>query len=584
QDTLNISAKDIVGKRVDPESTYHSEDQFYLNGFDENPFEALENYAQTTKAARGIDLTYYTFPSVCMWFLSVSHFGADATSENSTVGAVKEMEHIRESGFLNYSPVAVRLVPDNYEQNNQQGWWDDAHWQRHGRQYRCVVDHHYKEPYETTAKWAGKIVELGGIPLTYFQPGIRSEDYAATFPGHMLYDQSQKFVRENKKVVSDPHTLMGIGGIPDLLNPDDWIDGWGKLYAESYDYTDPDYLKHWREVNHNLNNGGVKGVFYDYPTRAYAQRGGLHDRYSTALAAYTNVFRIPHVIIGSPSYLQERLGIGSDASLQFVSSVRTEGDTNVITTRILNKAANRWYKNRLIANYDMDGKALVDAGHGEHRYQIGPIQRKSILTLSYAVSGRLLLTESFSKFSKEVLYDLSRVFPFHSSTLSARPLHAFTGGMPVLDFPISNDWHQLILYNDSEKDQEFSVPISGNTAVGALGLHNYADYYLYDFWNDKFIGKTAGNKTIKQMVRAGEARMISVHKVDAYPQWISTNRHLMQGYVELIEKPVWDSSNKTLYGVSSVIAGEISKITIALNGFKPKSVHAREAKTHIKVR
>ncbi len=584
RDTITLSAQDVVGKRVDPDSTYWSEDRFYLDGLTDNPFEALERYAEITRSARGIKLNYYTFPSVCMWFLSVTHFGADATSENSTVGAVKEMEHIKESGFLKYSPVAVRLVPDNYEQNNQQGWWDDTHWQMHGRKYRCVVDHHYKEPYETTAKWAGKIIEMGGIPLTYFQPGIRSEDYAAAFPGHMLYNQSQKFVRQNKKVVSDPHALMGISGIPDLLNPDDWIDGYGKLYAESYDYTDPDYLKHWQEVNHNLNNGGVKGVFYDYPTRAFPQRGGLHDRYSTALEAYCNVFRIPREIIGPQSYLQERLGVGSDATLEFVSSVRTEGDTNVITTRILNKAANRWYKNRLLANYDMDGKALVEAGHGDHRYPIGSIQRKSILTLSYAVSGRLLLTESFSRFSKEVLHDLSRVFPFHSSTLSARPLHAFTGGMPVLDFPVSDEWHQLILYNDSEMDKEFNVLLSGNTACGALGLDAASAYYLYDFWNDKFLGKTEGNKNMEQLVSAGEARMISVHKVENFPQWISTNRHIMQGYVDLIKKPMWDPSIKSLSGKSSLIGGENYKITIALNGYTPESIDAKGVEAEITIR
>ncbi len=583
-DTLVLSASDDLGKRIDPDSVYKSADRFYLDGIRENPFEALEKYAEITRSARGIDLNYYTFPSVCMWFLSVTHFGADPTSENSTVGAVKEMEHIKESGFLKYSPVAIRLVPDNYEQNNEQGWWDDEHWQRHGRKYRCVVDHHYKEPYETTAKWGNKITEMGGIPLTYFQPGIRSEDYAAAFPEHMLYNQSQKFVRENKKVVSDPHTLMGIAGIPDLLNPDDWIDGWGKLYAESYDYTDPYFLSHWEKVNQNLKAGGVRGVFYDYPSRAYPQRGGLEDRYSTALNAYRNVFRIPFEILGPNSYLQERLGIGSDATLEFVNSVRTEGDTNVITTRILNKAANRWYKNRILTNYDMDGKALVEAGHGEHRYLIGSIQRKSILTLSYAVSGRLLLTESFDKFSDEVLHDLSRVFPFHSSSLTARPLHAFTGGMPVLDFPISENWHQLILYNDSELDEIFEIPISGNTAFGALGLDSSNKYYLYDFWNDKFLGKIDGGATLEQIVSPGEASMISVHKVKDTPQWISTDRHILQGYVDLIQKPVWDAAHKTLMGKSSVIGGEKYKITLALNGFSAHGIDAPGAETEIIIR
>ena len=584
-DSMVMFAEDPVGKRVDVGATYLSGDRFYLNGLADNPFDALESYAETTRDARNIDLNYYTFPSVCMWFLSVTHFGADATSENSTVGAVEEMQRIVKSGFLKYSPVAVRLVPDCYEQNNQQGWWDDKYWQMHGRKERCVVDHHYKNPFETTKKWAEKIRELGGIPVTYFQPGIRSEDYAEAYPEHMLYNKARKYVLEQGKIVSDPHPVMGTEGIPDLLNPGKKLQGYGKMWAEAYDYTDTGFLSHWTEVNKNLKDGGVQGVFYDYPDRAFPQRGGMENRYSTALHAYCNIFRIAREELGSDAYLQERLGIGSDATLGFVSSVRTEGDNNVITPSSLNKAAMRWYKNRQLTNYDLDGKALVEAGYGAHRYNISPLQRKAILTLSYTVSGRLLLTESFNKFSPEIIYDLSRVYPFHSSTLSARPSDAFIHENPsIFDFIVSPDWHQLVLYNEENKSREFNVVLSGNTAFGALGLDTNDSYYLYDFWNDRYIGKFDGKSSVKQTLSAGEARMISVHAVQNYPQWISTDRHIMQGYVDLVKKPEWSSSTKTLSGISSLIGGEPYRITFALNSYSPLKVKTKGAKAEITVR
>lgn len=576
-DRMIAYAEDPVGKRVDPGTTYVSADRFYLNGSLDNPFEALEYYAETTKNTRSIHPHYYSFPSVCMWFISVTHFGADASVENSTVGSVEEMQRIKNSGFLKYSPVAVRLVPDNYEQNNQQGWWDDQHWQRYGRKERCVVDHHYKEPYETTAKWAGKIKEMGGIPITYFQPGIRSEDYAETFPGHMLYNKTRKYILKEGKIVGDPHQIIGTRGYPDLLNPGQRLAGYGKLWAESYDYTDPEFLKHWIKVNENLKEGGVMGVFYDYPEYVYPIRGGLEDRYSTAIAAYCNVFRVAREHIGKEAYLQERMGIGSDATLEYVSSVRSENDNNVMTQAGLTKAAVRWYKNRRLINYDLDGKALVETGYGNNRYKIGSVQRKAILTLSYVVSGRLLLTESFGKFSPEVIKDLSRVFPFHATTASARPLDAFVKENPsVFDFDISPSWHQLVLYNSEEGNKDFEVPLSGNTANGAMGLAANESYYFYDYWNDRFIGKLGGSNSISQTVNPGEARMISIHAVEQNPQWISTNRHIMQGYVDLVKKPEWESASNTLSGGSSVVGGDPYKITLALNGYLPERISANE--------
>lgn len=583
--TLSMWAEDPVGKRVDPGQTYQSADRFYLDGVTGNPFDALEGYAETTQEARGIDLNYYTFPSTCMWFLAVTHFGGDTGSTNNTVGAVGEMQRIVDSGFLKYSPVAVRLVPDCYEQDNQQGWWDDAHWRMHGRKERCVVERHYEEPYETTRKWATRIRELGGIPLTYFQPGMRSEDYAAAFPDHMLYNQSNKYILKDGKKVGDPHWVIGDRGIPDLDRPGQWIPGYGKLWQETYDYTDPDFQNHWTGVNQRLKAGGVQGVFYDYPDRAFAKRGGFEDRYATATHAYRTLFRIARRQQGDDAYLQERIGPGTDATLDFVSSVRTAGDTNTISSRLVNQVAMRWYKNRRLTSYDMDGKALLRSGHGGNVHIIDPVERRAILTLSYAVSGRLLLTESFRLFSDEVLHDLSRLHPFHATTLTARPLDAFVRSQPtVFDFPISANWHQLVLYNGPEDGREFAIPISGDTAFGAIGLEAERRYFVYDFWNDRFVGQVSGKASIEQSVGAGEARMLSIHAVEDHPQWISTNRHIMQGYVDLVEKPQWSEDTKTLSGTASVVGGEPYRLTLALNGYTPRKVTAIDAAAEIAIR
>jgi hypothetical protein len=577
---LRLLAHDPVGKRVDAGQTYVSPDRFYLDGVTANPFEALEQYAQVSEKARSIRLNYYTFPSVDMWFLSVTHFGGDAGATNSSAGAVGEMRHIADTGFLKYSPVAVRLVPDCYEQNNQQGWWDDKHWQMHGRKERCVVDHHYCEPYETTRKWAQAVRDLGGLPFTYFQPGIRSEDYAAAFPEHMLYNQARKYVLVNGKVVGDPHVLIGTQGMPDLLASKKWIPGYGKMYAEAYDYTDPGFLKHLDDVCRNLRDGGVQGVFYDYPDRAFPERGGLEDRYATATHAYRNVFRVARDVMGPDAYLQERLGPGSDATLGLVSSVRTAGDNNVLSAAEVTKVAMRWYKNRRLTNYDLDGKALLQIGAGTKK-ALSEIERRAALTMCYTVTGRLLLTESFRLFPQDVLHDLGRVFPFHATPLSARPIDAFTQPQPsVFDFPISDSWHQLVLYNCGRREKAFAVPLSGDTAFGKLGLDARGDYYVYDFWNDRFVGKLSGGDVLQQTLQPGEARMLSVRRAQRRPQILSTNRHIMQGYYEVSDVK-W--SGKQLSGKANVVAGEPFKLIVACNGFQPRSLPVADELTALTI-
>jgi len=79
---LDMYADDPVGKRVDPEAVYNSTDRFYVDGMTDNPFEALESYAKATEKARSVKLHYYTFPSVCMWFLALRKCNASLTADS----------------------------------------------------------------------------------------------------------------------------------------------------------------------------------------------------------------------------------------------------------------------------------------------------------------------------------------------------------------------------------------------------------------------------------------------------------------------------------------------------------------------
>jgi len=177
----------------------------------------------------------------------------------------------------------------------------------------------------------------------------------------------------------------------------------------------------------------------------------------------------------------------------------------------------------------------------------------------------------------EQIHDLSRIYPFHSARQSARPVDAFTSAYPqIYDYRVDPQWHQLTFYNtDPDHETKIGVNLAGDTADGALGLDASHDYYIYDFWNDLLIGKNSGKTHFEQMLRPGEARMMAIHQAMDRPQVLSTDRHLMQGYVDLLGTD-WDATHKELRGVSTVVGGEPYRLIIATNGLKARAATADE--------
>jgi hypothetical protein len=553
--TAGLYASDPVGKRVDPGTTYIPDDQFYIDVTCPDPFEALEKYGRLVSRAQHIELSMYDFPSVCLWYAENSGYGGGA-AENTTLGAVREMGIIAEKGFLKYSRAAVRLVPDSYLPDNQQGWWDDKHWQMEETDLNASKNGRYVEPYETSEKWGKAVTDLGGIPLTYFQTGFRSEDYAKAFPGHMLFNKSYAWVGEPKDTSGDLFKT--------------WNQTWTRnRIVWGYDYTDPDFLNHLKEVYKNLASGGIKGLMFDYPFSGWASGGGMEDPYSTTAAAYRNIFRLPYEGLGPGSYVDERnMEKGSDVTIGFVASMRTENDTDLMDKVTVTRCGLRWYKNRVLYNQDTDSKNIA-------RLQGNRDHVRAVLTMAYVTTGRFLLANSFSQFSDETLRDLTRTFPYPMENRSARPIDAFVSEYPmVYDFRVDEGWHQVTFYNgDFEKGKNIGINLAGEAVEGALGLDPAKSYYVYDFWNDRYVGIYKGSARLEQELRPGEARMLSVRELTPHPRVLSADRHIMQGYLDISDEK-WIDGKRILSGTSKVVGGDPYIMTIAPGGFVPGKVSA----------
>lgn len=121
--------------------------------------------------------------------------------------------------------------------------------------------------------------------------------------------------------------------------------------------------------------------------------------------------------------------------------------------------------------------------------------------------------------------------------------------LPVWDLKVHRpfaDWDVVALFNWSER----AAPIGFDFAE--LGLESDAEYVLDEFWTNAFQGVRKGR--FEMRVPAHGVRLLAVHRAQAVPQFISSDRHITQGAVELAQL-AWNASAKTLTGLVKAVKG-----------------------------
>lgn len=531
---LTVTIEDPHGKLVEPGTTYDAVDTVYLDFSTVDPFESLEGYGLAMRQANGADPNVYDFPTLCGWLVSTGSYGEGKPINNSK-DLVGQMETAKDSGILKYTPVAIRLEPDYYcnwdDGDTQQGWWDDEHWAKYGS---------LTPPYETFEKFNSKLHELGGIPFTYIQTNMPSNDFAAAHPEWMLDNDISRLHAEHR------HHMPFV----------------------KFDFTDPGFQEYTLAMWTRLGKDGLEGIKFDYPESGWSTDGGFEDKTYSTTNTYRKIFELAREGLGPDAYIHER-NLGEygtprlDVTAGIVDMQRVWGDSSHFEPEMASRMGLRWYKNRSVFLYYPDGKSFkgMDAD-----------ARRTMLSLVGLISGRLELGTSFGRMTAEEQHDMTRLYPVLKGTRSFRPVDMLLEGRKdpsVYAYKIDPDWSQLILCNNDDKPQTISAPVSGDQAeTGSLGHDPEGTYYLYDFWNDEFIGEVEGDGSVSRKLKPQQALTYSLHRKKDHPQFLSTNRHIMQGVLDL-DGVEWDAESKVLSGVAKVIGGESFTITFANNGHAP---------------
>jgi len=154
-----------------------------------------------------------------------------------------------------------------------------------------------------------------------------------------------------------------------------------------------------------------------------------------------------------------------------------------------------------------------------------------------------------------------------------------------IDRPFGH-WSVLARFQWGEKEKDkhvyhFKGVPQQEVKFADLGLHADRQYLVFEFWTQKFLGKSKGSFTAPAMDENNGMQVFAIREAREHPWVLSTTRHISQGGVSLSDVK-WDADAKTLSGTSAVVVGDPYVLTVHLpEGFRLASAEAVGEKAEI---
>jgi hypothetical protein len=162
---------------------------------------------------------------------------------------------------------------------------------------------------------------------------------------------------------------------------------------------------------------------------------------------------------------------------------------------------------------------------------------------------------------------------------------AATWWLQEIDRPFDH-WSVLTCIQWAQKrETEWKFDLKGappqEVKFADLGLEADREYLVFEFWDQKYLGKFRDSFTAPAMDVNTGMDVFAIRAARAHPWVISTTRHISQGGVSLRDER-WDAGGKTLSGKSVVVSGDPYVLTVHLpGGFRLASAEASGEKVEI---
>jgi len=381
-------------------------------------------------------------------------------------------------------------------------------------------------------KWlAGRIKDYGLKPGLWLAPFVISE------PAEVYINHPEWLLRKADG------KLMRVGPWPDENS--DWAKNENpKRYG--LDISHPGAQKWLYDLfDRAANDWGYEMFKIDFVAWSLLSAQQFYDSSYTPASAYRKGMEIIRAAIGDRKHIND-CGPGP-VSVGLIDSMRIESDQNygfadaawkqyfLESSSSAPASAKRYYFNKRAWINDADHLCIS---------RLSLTQSQAAATIIGLSGGNVISGDRLSDLDNSRLEILRKVLPSYGE--AAKPADLFdTDRHSVFALRIKKpfgEWTIAAFFN-SGTDQ-----VSRKVDLRRLWLDESKKYIVYDFWKESLFGEIT--RSLDLTLQPEGVTLLAIHEKRDVPQFLSSDRHILQGAVET-DEIIWDESSGTLRGISS---------------------------------
>jgi hypothetical protein len=496
-----------------------SSNRFMIN-IANNPYTALENYADAVGKVNKARVSS-VINGWCSWFYTLAEGASEDEVISNTAFAAK---NLRQYG-LEYIQI------------------DEGYQKWHG-------DWEGNERFPHGMKWLADTIKGYG-----FKPGIWISPYVISEP-------TELFQKHPDWLLKNPDdSLQRVGNWEQGAEPP--ADEHPKRYC--LDITHPEAAKWLHDLVDTIaNKWGYEMIKIDFVAWSILAPEHYYDPYVSSAQVYRKGLEIIRDAAGGKCHILE-CGPGA-ITVGLIDSMRIELDVNygfadaawntyfTDAACSASAAGKRYYFHKRTWVNDVDHLCMN---------LLNNLQSEAVATLIAMSGGNMMSGDRLTELDAYKLEILKKITPSYGE--AAIPVDLFDDEIQtVFALKIKKafaEWTVIGFFN-----ADLLTAAAKKFTLQRLWLDPDKTYLAFDFWKQQFMGEVTGE--LKVTVQPGSVTLITLHEKSGKPQFISTDRHVLQGAVE-IEHMNWNENTKTITGVSTGPLNTFHNVFVYVPGEHP---------------